>query len=326
MTSPRPLAPAATRRALAVVILAAALTILAQFMIAAAGAQAVTTIVIDAGGSSPCVSIDEDDEIVVSIRIENVQDLQAWEATVVHDDDILEIIDQQANIFIGSEANSSVIANAEPLPDINGRHLLGAADASDSSESGDGVLGTLTFRAISEGVTTIDIPQTDLNNDGRTDEGGWVEQYGGIQIDDHNFDGFFDGPVQAALVAVGSSCAQATTAEPTDPPTAAPNPSGSEDGSPGTSPGDGGPGASNGSGGGTADPSGQSGSPGAASGSPLTSGEADPSRTGGPAISNGDGGDGASFPVWAVVALLVGGLGAGGLVVAFAVRRASGAL
>ncbi|MEX1194750.1 MAG: cohesin domain-containing protein [Dehalococcoidia bacterium] len=220
------------RRAFGVAAVASAVTLGALLMAAGVGAGSSPTLLIDVGSPSGCVSVDVGDEVVVSLLVENVQDLQAFEATIVHDDGILKITAQDVRIFLNTAPNSSIIDASEPLPDGNGRHLLSAADYTDNSESGSGVLATITFEAIGTGQTTIAITQRDLNSDGHVDEGASLRAYGGIEISDFNGDGFFDGPVQSGAIAVGQACGAVPTDEPTDPPTGAPSPTVSPTASP----------------------------------------------------------------------------------------------
>ena len=116
-----------------------------------------------------------------------------------------------------AQGGSGLIEASEPLPDNNGRHLLSIGGNS-VSVSGSGVLATIRFEAVGAGVSTVDIPQHDVDDNGTTDEGAILTKNGGATIDDLNGDNFFDGPVQSARIAVDASCV-APTEEPTDPPT-----------------------------------------------------------------------------------------------------------
>ncbi|MEX0682428.1 MAG: cohesin domain-containing protein [Dehalococcoidia bacterium] len=302
------------------------LALAASMFFAPAEAQTGPSLAFDAGGSEECVSVDEGDEIEVSLLISGAQSLQSWEATITYDRDVLEITQHNTALFLAGDPNSSLIDASEPLPDVNGRHLLSTGDLrSTASESGNGVLGTITFRALGAGVSVIDVPQRDLNGDGRVDEGAALTTQGGVHVNDVNFDGFFDGPVQSAVVAVEASCA-AVTPKPTDPPTPAPNFTTAPGGSPGDPNGTGGssdgdtpaPGES-------AEP-GESPGPGDGSSTPVQSGVATDGPggpTNGPANQNGTDDGGSSFPAWLVVALIGAALAAGSGAVLIAMRRSS---
>jgi hypothetical protein len=306
----------------------AAATLFLLHLASSAGAQPATSLAIDVGSSSGCEEVSPGDEVEVLVLIDNVSELQTWEATIVYDRDILEIISQDNRQFLLEEPGSNAIDASEPLPDYNGRHLLSIGDPSASSESGDGILSIVVFKALNEGASFISIPQYDINGDGRTDEGARLTRQGGSFIGDVNGDGFFDGPVAGGIVAVDADCAEAGSPEPTDPPTPGPGPSGSGGGGSDTqSPGGPGPDGSEPPGGGPA----ESGTARADSPTPRTSGEPvdgtpissedDPDRSPDPDDrSDDENSGGGSFPLWLVAVLAASGL-AGSAVVVFAVSR-----
>lgn len=318
-------------------LIVAALAAIPGLLLPAAltAAQSGTSLVIDVKtqGNSPsalgepdfCVSVDEGDEIDVDIVVYDVQDLLSWEATLIHDRSVLEIVEQDVRMFIASQPGSNPLDASEPLPDANGRHLLAVGDVSNSTDSGSGVLGRIHFKAIGEGISQISIPQRDINNDGRTDEGAQLTQKGGVPIGDTNGDRFFDGPVTPAFVAVGASCEELTPV-PTTPAAGAP-------------------------GGGTPQPTSGAGSGAAATSAPSPDGpqigdptddtepgsgtgaagdEPDqtdaPDGVGGPAAGSdpgGDSGGGDGLPTWLLIALAGGIVAAGGAAI-LAYRRVSG--
>lgn len=306
------------------VLWSAAATLLVLHVASNAGAQSGTSLAIDVGSASGCDEIGEGDEIEVLLRIENVIELGAWEATIVYDRDILEIVSQDNRQFIVEAPGSNVVDASEPLPDYNGRHLLSIGDASASAESGDGVLSIVVFRAVDEGTTLISIPQYDINGDGRTDEGAQISRYGGGFIGDVNGDGFFDGPVSGGIVAVDADCNDAETPEPTDPPTSGPGQSDSGDGGANTSsPSGAGPGVSQPPESGPPPSDGQTPrTPTPIDGTPQTPSDGDPNRSPESDDRTNDGnGDGDSFPLWLIAVLLTGGLAGGAAVVVYAVSR-----
>ena len=314
-------APARLSPALAVA-LSALLALIAMALLEPAGAQSSPGLYFEVNGDEGCVSVDEGDEVEVTLQISGAQDLQSWEATITYDRDILEITQHNTRLFLAEETGSNLFDASEPLPDVNGRHFLSVGDLSTASESGAGVLGAITFRAIEPGVSVIDIPQVDRNGDGRTDEGGALTSYGNVEISDVNGDAFFDGPVHSALVAVEANCSQATP-KPTDPPTPAP---GFTSGAPGAS----GAGAST-------DPSAPvtgGASPGSEDGSPAPTGDPanSPPATGtgstnDPANTGTGDGDVDSSSAWVVVALSIAGFAvAGGLVLMIRLRKPGGSL
>ena len=191
----------------------------------------------DVGAPSGCAEIGVGNEIEVSLRITDVEELKVWEATITHDFDIVRILEHDLHLFL-AQGGGQLIDASEPLPDNNGRHLLAIGQAQGAVPvSGSGILATIKFEAVGAGVSIIDIPQNDFDGNGTVDEGAVLTQNGGAKIGDVNGDNFFDGPVQSALIAVNASCA-APTEEPTDPPTPnppGPSPSSSATATPGTS-------------------------------------------------------------------------------------------
>jgi hypothetical protein len=323
-----------TLRTTFAVVIASSLTTLLLLLLVTTNtsAQTATSLSIDVGTPSGCAEIKEGDEIVVELLIENVSELQTWEATIVHDRDILEIVSQDVLLFLAEEPGSNVVGAAtEPLPDFNGRHLLSAGDLGASSESGDGVLAQLVFKAVGSGTTSIGIPQFDINHDGKTDEGALLTAYGSVPIGDVNGDYFFDGDVEPGTVAVEEDCGAVETSEPTDPPTAVPSSpvkSGDGDGD-SPNPSDNTPVDSG-------EPPVSGRTPGADT--PTAANSENPSATGSVGATTSDGtgsspagqpsddnGGGSSFPVWLIAALLAGGLAMGAAIVVLAMRRSSGA-
>lgn len=282
-----------------------------------AGAQSGPSLAFSVAEPGNCIAVDEGDEVGVALQISGVQDLLSWEATVVHDFDVIQIVAKDTRLFI-TENGGAPIEAVEPLPDNNGRHLLSISVGAAGAVSGSGTLAIITFEAVGAGVSVIDIPQTDLDGNGSTDEGAILTRRDSAKISDNNGDNFFDGPVQRATVAVGESCSSPTE-KPTDPPTPGPSitptPTGGSDGSPA-------PGNDTGAPvGGSATPD-NSTQPSALA-SPVA--DASPTSTapgtGGSGSSDGDE-TGSSVPLLLIAALLAGGLGLGGAVL-FLVRRSS---
>ena len=173
----------------------------------------------DVGTPSGCVEVGVGDEFEIALVITGVEELQAWEATISHDFDVVRIVEHDARILLAQGAGALFEAS-EPLPDNNGQHLLAVGATKAVSINGSDILATIKFGAVAAGVSIIDIPQNDFDGDGDTDQGA-ILQNGSTMIGDLNGDNFFDGPVQSALIAVNASCASPTE-QPTDPPTPKP--------------------------------------------------------------------------------------------------------
>ncbi|HUF53676.1 MAG TPA: hypothetical protein VMR52_07880 [Dehalococcoidia bacterium] len=208
--------------AAALVLVAGAAVTLPVLTRGEANASTSTSLAINVGSPAGCVSVGVGAEVEVSVDISAVNSLTSWEATIVHDRDILEVTAQDAGVFLRKDGGS-VLDASEPLPDANGRHFL-SAGLIGAGVSGGGALGTLTFQALEAGITSIEIPQRDLNGDGKADEGVRLTGQNGVIIGDVNNDGFFDGPVASAAIAVGQPCGPVPTTSPTEPPTPGPSP------------------------------------------------------------------------------------------------------
>ena len=149
------------------------------------------------------------DEHDVDIFVQDIVDLQAWEAVVVFEPDVLEVIDNDVKLFMNSSQGSQVQDVSGDLPDDDGRFLVGAFDAADplSPDTGSGVLLRLTVRGTGPGVSQIELPLTDLTHDGKPDEGPLLRDVDVNSIGDVNGDTLFDGPITNARIAVDASCA-----------------------------------------------------------------------------------------------------------------------
>lgn len=311
-------------RQLTVCAVSAVLTLTLLLATSGSDAQDATFLSIDVGTPSGCREADVGDEFEVRIWVHNVSELQSWEATIVHDIRVIEITFQDTRQFLAQEPGSNTIdGGSEPLPDINGRHFLAAGDLSASSESGSGVLAVLRFQAVGPGISTVGIPQFDINGDGLTDEGATLTRYGGAFIGDVNGDRFFDGPVEPAIVAVGTECNSVQTQSPTDPPTAGPPITGGSTETDGASPTTvASPPVNTGEGTDT-DTTPTDGNPATDRESPRTTGENSPTEPGRNPGGDTSGNGGSGSLVWLIVAGIVALLAAGAGVVAFAVRRSS---
>lgn len=274
----------------------------------------------------PCVEANLGDSVAVAVRIEDVNELLAWEVYVVYDRQMLEVIDRDVRQFLERDPASSVVDFSDPVPNSTGLYRAAAADVSlsESHESGSGTLALVKFRARATGVSAVGLFRETI---GGVKFGPLLTSAGGSSIGDVDGDSVFDGPISAGQVAIGQACnAAPPTISPPDvvqtpkptgssQPTGGPQPT-SGDGTP--SPGDGTPIP----GGGT--PS--SGDTGAATESPESSaatstpnGSGDISSTGNSSDggtsgqtggSGDDGGSGILLVIAGVAAAVVGALGA----------------
>jgi len=181
-------------------------------------AQTATSIGVDAdpagntatslGPIDSCVSISIGDTFDVDIFVMDVVDLLAWEVYFVYDGSIISIVDHDVQMFQAANADSNIFDLSEVLPDLDARYGLAAADLADppAPDSGSGVLTRLTLKAVGPGLSPASVPPIDFNDDGTIDLGPFLNNLRGEGIDDLDGDGFFDGQIFDAQIAVDTAC------------------------------------------------------------------------------------------------------------------------
>lgn len=160
------------------------------------------------GPIDPCVSVSTGDTFDVDILIADVVDLLAWEVYFVYDGSIISIVDHDVHMFQAADGESNVFDLSEVLPDLDARYGVAAADLADppAPDSGTGVLARLTLKAVGPGISPASVPPIDVNDDGKIDLGPFLNNVRGDPIDDVDDDGFFDGQIFAAQIAVDTAC------------------------------------------------------------------------------------------------------------------------
>lgn len=205
---------------IALLLAAAALASSLAALGAAAGAhEPQTRIGIDAdpsgntattlGDIDQCLEISEGDTQAVDIFVQDVENLLAWEAVLTFEPTVVEVVDVDVDLFMGANPGSSVQSVSGDVPDSDGRFQVGAFDAADppAPDSGSGVLARITLRGVGPGVSELRLPLSDLDGDGRPDEGPLLRDVDVNDIGDVDGDTFFDGPIDGARIAVDASCA-----------------------------------------------------------------------------------------------------------------------
>jgi hypothetical protein len=177
------------------------------------------------GPIDSCLSVSTGNTFQVDVFVADVTDLLAWEAYLVYDMSVINVVSRDGMMFQAANAGSQVFDVSEGLPDIDGRYRLAAVDLADppAPDSGSGVLARLTLKAVSPGVSPLSLSPIDINEDGNMDLGPFLTNIESESISDLNGDGFFDGPIANAEIAVGGTCPSGTPlAPPTSIPTAVP--------------------------------------------------------------------------------------------------------
>jgi hypothetical protein len=160
------------------------------------------------GTIDECVVIGEGESHEVDIFIQDVTDLLAWEAVLTFEPGVIEIVDEDVQLFMAANEGSAVQDVSGELPDSDGRYWVQAFDAADplAPDSGSGVLARVTVKGVGPGVSDLGLPVADLDGDGNPDEGPLLRDVDVNSIGDVNGDTLFDGPVTDARIAVDASC------------------------------------------------------------------------------------------------------------------------
>jgi hypothetical protein len=152
-----------------------------------------------------CVSVSKGDTFDVDVVVEGMTDLLAWEAYLSFNPDNVRITDRDVQFFTAATANGNAFDISESVPDNDAPYRVGAANITDSPEgsSGEGVLARLTMEAVGSGTSVLSVaPQeTDAGTIGAT-----LTDVNAEQISDSDDDGFFDGLIVDAQVAVDEPC------------------------------------------------------------------------------------------------------------------------
>lgn len=160
------------------------------------------------GTIDECVVIGGGDSHEIDIFVEDVSDLLAWEAVIVFEPKVIQIVDEDVQLFMAANEGSDVQDVSGELPDGDGRYWLQAFDAADplAPDSGTGVLARVTVKGVGPGVSQVSLPLSDLDDDGNPDEGPLLRDVDVNAIADVDGDTLFDGTISEARIAVDASC------------------------------------------------------------------------------------------------------------------------
>ena len=166
------------------------------------------------GTADSCVSVASGESLDVDITIVDATELLAWEAYFKYEPRALRVTGVDVEMFQAANANSNVFDASDPLPDRDGLYRLTAADLGepDAADSGSGVLARLTLEALLPGIHAISVDAIDLDEDGKPDIGPTLTDDSGDHPGDSDRDGFFDGAISNAEVAVDRNCADGGSA------------------------------------------------------------------------------------------------------------------
>jgi cell division septation protein DedD len=178
------------------------------------------------GTIDSCRSVSTGDTFQVDVFVADVTDLLAWETYFTYDMSVVNIASRDVMLFQAANAGSQVFDVSEGLPDIDSWYRIAAADLAQppAPDSGSGVLARLTLEAIGPGISPASLSPIDVNNDGTIDLGPFLRDTEGEPISDLDGDGFFDGPISNAEIAVDTLCSAGTPVATPTVPSASPSP------------------------------------------------------------------------------------------------------
>lgn len=237
------------------------------------------------GDIQNCLSVEPGDTFDIDVFVRNVQKLSGFQFPFSYNKDVLQVVESDDDLFMGTLQGSNVLSFSDQPPDSDGTYTVAATEFGEigaTDESGDGVLTRLSLKAIKAGESPLRVSDLVLITPGPGGEPAYIEP-----ADPET--GFFKGLILNAAVAVGQSC--------TPPPPPAPSPDltvGPQDGGPGTTPGPGTP-----QGDGSTTPTAPQ-LTATAQGTPVAAASPTPDGDAGSAAEEGD--DGLSPGAWAGIA------------------------
>jgi hypothetical protein len=139
------------------------------------------------GTIDACTRVNVGDNFDVDLFVTDVTGLRGWDLYLGFDDTKIHVTAQTFLMVSGFDAS-------DPVPDSLSPHYLGTGG---SQTSGSGVLARVTFHADEPGQAVIAVSHDPL----------WPElNPGSDPIGDTSGDGYFDGPLIPASVAIGEDC------------------------------------------------------------------------------------------------------------------------
>ncbi len=155
-----------------------------------------------------CIEVKSGDTFSVDVTTENIAGLAAWEAYVSLDTAVVHVIDRDVQQMLSSAPGANPFDFSESVPEgdgDNGVYRVGGANITDRpvGVDGSGVLARLTLEAAGPGVSTLSVRpvQTTVGAVGPV-----LTDAEANHIGDDDSDGFFDGTILDALVAVDQNC------------------------------------------------------------------------------------------------------------------------
>lgn len=153
------------------------------------------------------------DTFDVDVVIENVTDILAFKSVFTYDKTKLEVVDVDIEFLLDSSPASDLLNTSSAVPDDDGFYGLRALDFTkdpQGAESGSGVLGRVTLRAIDSGLSTVFLSIPKISP-------GLVD-FERDPLEPADRLGTWLGEVSAARIAIDEECPGGVTAPPPTPP------------------------------------------------------------------------------------------------------------
>ena len=153
------------------------------------------------GGVQICSEVASGETFDVDITIEDVTDLIAFDSALFYDKKILFVVDRDVDFFLASADGSQVRDQSDASPDADGYYGFRGLDISRdpaTAESGTGVLGRVTLKAVGQGISTLSVNIPDISPAFHDSEADYLEPFGRF--------GTWLGDVFDARIAVDEPC------------------------------------------------------------------------------------------------------------------------
>ena len=161
------------------------------------------------GVRNVCIAVQDGDTFDIDVTVENAAELAAWEAYLSLDTSVISVVDRDVQHLLSSVGDGNTFDTSESVPEDaedDGRYRIGGAIITDPpvGASGSGVLARLTLEATGSGVSELSVKpiQTSVGNP----VGPTLTDVNANHLGDSDDDGFFDGPILDATVAVDQDC------------------------------------------------------------------------------------------------------------------------
>ncbi len=179
------------------------------------------------GKIDSCVSVNSGDTFQMDIVITDVSKLLALEVPFAYDVSVVEVTDRDVGMFLAASPGSDVLDISDDRPWVHDGEAIYFPRAFDygppeAADSGSGVLVRLTLKAVGPGISPARFAFFDYEPNGKLDIGPLLRDVDTNLIGDVNGDGFFDGRILDAQIAVDRPCSEAPPIETRTPVTPGP--------------------------------------------------------------------------------------------------------